>query len=281
MMAAGRAVADAAELIKDPFAGPLVRAAGVDFLTRIVDGDLDLSLVGDDGGFPRLAELFAGRTRLFDKFVVEAARAGMRQLVILASGLDSRAYRLWWPAGTTLYEIDQPRVIEFKTAAMRAWNVAPKLHRRAVIADLRRDWPTALLRAGFDAAAPTAWLAEGLLVGLIPPDAQDRLLDNVTGMSCSGSLIATDYSLRPTRPQRVNQQSLAEHWRRRGIGVDVAALSYPGERSDAAGYLASHGWSVRRHDIAELFVDARLPALSARDLEGAPASIGYLSATRE
>lgn len=280
-MAAGRAVAHAAGLISDPFAEPLVRAAGVAFAARVVDGDPDLAELGDDGGFPRLAELFATRTRLFDTFLVEAARAGVRQLVILASGLDTRGYRLWWPSGTTLYEVDQPRVLEFKTATMRGWDVGPKLHRRAVIADLRRDWPTSLRRAGFDTSARTAWIAEGLLVGLLPPDAQDRLLDNVTRLSRRGSLLAADYPLPPTGPQRLNQRSLAQRWRRRAAGVDPAALIHPGERGDPARYLASHGWAVRKHDIADLFADARLPALSARDLDGAPSSIGYLSATRE
>ena len=112
--------------------------------------------------------------------------------MILASGLDSRPYRLPWPAGSVVYEIDQPKVIEFKTETMADIGAEPTAERRTVSIDLRDDWPAALRRSGFDATRPTAWSAEGLLVYL-PPEAQDRLFDNITALSAPGSQLATEY----------------------------------------------------------------------------------------
>ena len=180
MVAAARAIAsrEPDALIDDPFAEPLVRAVGLDFFIRLIDGEFGLS--DDDGGAATrlITNVMAVRTRFFDDFFTEATAAGIRQAVILASGLDARAYRLPWPAGTVVYEIDQPKVIEFKNATMASIGAAPTAERRAVSIDLREDWPAALRRNGFDDTKPTAWSAEGLLVYL-PPEAQDRLFDDI------------------------------------------------------------------------------------------------------
>jgi methyltransferase (TIGR00027 family) len=132
-----------------------------------------------------MSDVMAVRTRYFDEFFAQGAKAGIRQAVILASGLDSRTHRLRWPSGTTVFEIDQPRVIEFKTATLTDLGAGPLADRRVVAIDLRQDWPAALRQAGFDADRPTAWIAEGLL-GYLPPDAQDQLLDNITALSAEG-----------------------------------------------------------------------------------------------
>ncbi|HET9876225.1 MAG TPA: class I SAM-dependent methyltransferase, partial [Mycobacterium sp.] len=195
MVAAARAMAGRTDrpLISDPFAEPLVRAVGVDLFTRLASGEIDPADFGDDadsrpsaGGGPvsmaRMTDNMAVRTRFFDDFFLDAADAGIRQAVILASGLDARAYRLAWPAGTTVYEIDQPQVIEFKTRTLTDLGAQPTADRRPVPIDLRDDWSAALQAAGFDPARPTAWSAEGLLAYL-PPEAQDRLLDTVTALS--------------------------------------------------------------------------------------------------
>src|ERR1700744_2612958 len=133
-------------LINEPFAEPLVRAVGVDFFTRLASGELDAAEVDDNGewGMQRMGDMMAVRTRFFDDFFIQATQRGIRQAVILASGLDARAYRLPWPDGTTVYEIDQPAVIEFKTTTLNGLGATPTADRRAVAMDLRHDWPTAL-----------------------------------------------------------------------------------------------------------------------------------------
>ena len=131
------------------------------------------------------------RTRFFDDLFADAAAAGIRQAVILASGLDARAYRLPWPAGTVVFEIDQPEVIEFKSTTISGLGAKPTADRRTVSIDLRDDWVKALKDNGFDPSAPTAWIAEGLLIYL-PPEAQDQLFDNITALSAPGSFVACE-----------------------------------------------------------------------------------------
>ena len=167
MVAAARAVATRADrpLINDQFAEPLVKAVGVELLTGLATGEVnpdDLNDVhdgatGSAGAMSRMADNMAVRTKFFDEFFLEATEAGIKQVVILASGLDARAYRLAWPTGTVVYEVDQPQVIEFKTRTLADLGAAPTADRRVVAVDLRDDWPTALRSAGFDPALPTAW----------------------------------------------------------------------------------------------------------------------------
>src|SRR5262249_14647025 len=142
---------------------------------------------------PEIAAIFrhmrnyqAVRTHFFDEHFVGATEAGIRQIVILASGLDSRAYRLTWPDGTTVFEIDQPKVLEYKAATLADHDVKPAATLYQVPVDLRSDWPSALRENGFDPDQPTAWLAEGLLMYL-PGDAQDRLFTLITELSAPGS----------------------------------------------------------------------------------------------
>lgn len=278
VLAAARAAAASRGLVSDPFAAPLVHKVGLDFCIRLADGDLDISRLGSDGGFPRLAEFAAARTNFFDAFCTDAARGGIRQVVILGAGLDTRAYRLWWPGGTTVYEVDHPHVVDFKTATMRDWGVPPSTDRRAVGVDLRGDWPTALRRVGFDSAAPTAWIIEALLVWYVPSEAQNRLLDGVTALSAPGSRLAADHAVPPSRPQAVHHESLVERWRRRGLSLTGPGPVYTGEHTDVVWHLSESGWHTTQSGIAELFAAARLPGLSERELDGAPAAIRYLAA---
>ncbi|MBU8816565.1 class I SAM-dependent methyltransferase [Mycolicibacterium goodii] len=253
MVAAARAIASAEPngLIDDPYAADLVRRVGVEFLTKLVDGDIALD--GDDAAAVELmVSMMAVRTRFFDDFFCDAAGAGIRQAVILASGLDSRAYRLGWPAGTVVYEIDQPQVIEAKTAAMAELGAAPTGERRTVAVDLRGDWPAALRAAGFDPEKPTAWIAEGLLVYL-PPEAQDRLFDNITALSAPGSRLATEFHHDIASSVRARGQAMSERWRDHGFDVDLSDLWYDGDRNPADEYLAEHGWQVSSRTRPEVF----------------------------
>lgn len=254
MVAAARALAsaEADPLISDPYAAPLVRAVGIEFFTKLVDGAISTSDADDGGATQTMTDVMAVRTRFFDDFFLDAAAAGVRQAVILASGLDSRAYRLPWPAGSAVYEIDQPNVIDAKTAAMTEIGAIPTADRRAVAVDLRDDWPAALTAAGFDATLPTAWSAEGLLIYL-PPEAQDRLFDDITALSAPGSRIATEYhpDVGAFLGDRTN--TVTEQWREHGFDVNLSDLFYDGERTPVVDHLAAQGWQVSARPRPEVF----------------------------
>ncbi|MGZ4525777.1 MAG: class I SAM-dependent methyltransferase [Mycobacterium sp.] len=274
MVAAGRARATRDALIDDPFAEPLVRAVGVDFMTRWAAGELsssDVDIPGAAWGMQRMTDMLAARTRYIDAFFAEAASAGIRQAVILASGLDARAYRLPWAAGTTVFEIDQPEVIEFKTATIAELGAEPTAEVRNVPIDLRHDWPTALREAGFDTTRPAAWAAEGLL-GFLPSDAQDRLLDQVTELSADGSRLVAEVFLNSgTNGDALNAAS--EKWRENGLDIALGDLGFPGERNDAATYLEERGWRPVRTPLNNLLADSGLPL--QRDDPDAPFAKNY------
>jgi methyltransferase (TIGR00027 family) len=278
LVATARALAHRAGLINDPFAEPLVTAVGTDFFTKVVSGELALSDVGKNNGLALLTDLLAVRTRFFDNFLTDAGRAGIRQVVILASGLDARPYRLWWPAGTTVYEIDQPQVIDFKTQTMRGLNATPTADRRAVGVDLRRDWPEALRRIGFDAATPTVWIAEGLFIGFLPPVLQERLLDNLTALSAPGSRAAADYFPEEQPPFLDQEHALANRWRPFGYSGNMAELTYPEEHHDPAESLAELGWRTKVIEIHKLLAATGLPGLRRQDLNGVPLAGRYVRA---
>lgn len=276
-VAASRATASQGPnpLLDDPWAEPLVRAVGMDAFVKIVDGKLDAE---DDPLLNRKAmrEQIAVRTRYFDDFFTTASNAGITQAVILASGLDTRAFRLPWRAGTVVYEIDQPEVIEFKTRTLADLGAKPTAQRRTVAIDLREDWPSALKAAGFDSGVPTAWSAEGLLVYL-PPEAQDRLFDNITELSATGSVVATEHMDMATMPSDWVQK-LTERTRRIGSTINLAELFYTGERNGAADYLASLGWLTDLQSTVDAYA-ANAFELPDDDLATFGGDSGYLTAT--
>src|SRR6202012_3931457 len=190
----------------------------------------------------------AVRTHYFDAYFAEAAGAGIRQVVILAAGLDSRAFRLDWPAGTTVYEIDQPQVVHYKTTTLEAAGAAPTADRRPVQFDLRDDWAAALTAAGFDPGQPTAWLAEGLLPYL-PAEAQDRLFEILTGLSAPGSRAAVEafrVGAADNEARRIARRARFDRIRERlGLDINVETLTYQeSDRADAPEWLTEHGWHV-------------------------------------
>ncbi|MDT5254837.1 MAG: hypothetical protein QOH07_3791 [Mycobacterium sp.] len=249
-VAAARAVETAAAdpLIRDQFAYLLVSSAGQPW-ARLAS---DLEWIGDDDHGRRAHRLAcdyqAVRTHYFDSYFAEAVAAGVRQVVILAAGLDSRAFRLDWPAGTTVYEIDQPQVVTYKTTTLHSAGAAPTAERRTVPVDLRDDWAAALKAAGFDRSQPTAWLAEGLLPYL-PAEAQDRLFDLLSALSAPGSRVAVEaFSLGATdnERRRAARRTRFERIRQRlGLDINVETLTYQeNHRADAAEWLSEHGWQV-------------------------------------
>ena len=272
MVAAARAVATAAPhaIIDDQFAAPLVRAVGLEFFVNLIDGTLNgQSTLNADAerDFQLETDSMAVRTRFFDEFFTDCSHTGISQSVILAAGLDSRPYRLPWAAGSTVYEVDQPQVIEFKTATMESLGAKPTAQRRTVSVDLRDDWPAALRESGFDPGKPAAWSAEGLLMYL-PPDAQDRLFDNITALSAPGSRLATEYNPPTTESTSATNQRLDQiraQWANLGCGIDLTDLFYDGDRSNVADYLKERGWEVSTRPRRGMFVDYGLTYPEADD----------------
>jgi methyltransferase (TIGR00027 family) len=243
MVAAQRALGHREKLIDDPFAEPLTRAVGVDVFTRMLDDDAAFTDVDPVFTPRRAAEGMAVRTRFFDQMFLDAAASGVRQAVILAAGLDARGYRLPWPDGTKVYEVDQPEVIEFKTRTLAGIGAEPTATRRTVAIDLRADWPKALVDSGFDPTQPTAWSAEGLLIYL-PPEAQDRLFDNITSLSAPGSRLATEHIADTSAFTDERFQRISERMKQFGSDIELADLIYQGERSHVVDYLTTHHWDV-------------------------------------
>lgn len=258
MVAAARAAETRSDapLISDPFAQVLVERSGAGMWAAIANEEMGEKIRAID---PEIEQIMqnninyqAVRTRFFDDFFDQASRAGLRQVVILAAGLDSRAYRLPWPGGTTVYEIDQPLVLQYKRQTLDEYGAAPTATRREVPADLRDDWPAALKAQGFDPAVPTAWLAEGLLMYL-PTDAQDRLFELIAELSAQGSRIAVE----AVGPDNAKRQQIRDKMRERfervrkiagfdGEAVDIGALMYHDQdRTDVGQWLTESGWTVR------------------------------------
>ena len=256
MVAAARALAteDTDPIISDPFAAALVRAVGIDFFTRVVDGEIKPPDTGENGTVELQTETdsLAVRTRFFDEFFLGAAAAGIGQAVILAAGLDARAYRLQWPAGSVVYEVDQPKVVAFKTETMARLGAEPTAQRRTVSVDLRDDWPAALRDSGFDDTKPSAWSAEGLLMYL-PPEAQDRLFEHITALSAPGSQLATEYHPDTDSTMADRGRAMNDQWANLGCDVDLSGLFYEGERNNVADYLSDRGWQISARNRRELF----------------------------
>ena len=238
-------------LIRDPYARLLVTGADAGVWSTFLDESMQERIGAADAEaaamFANMLGYQAVRTHFFDAYFADAADAGVRQIVILASGLDSRAYRLPWPEGTVVFEIDQPKVLDYKAAALAEHGVRPTADCREVAVDLRQDWPAALKAAGFDPGRPTAWLAEGLLMYL-PAEAQDRLFEQITALSAPGSRISAEAVRHHDEDRR---QQMRERWEKlsddMGIErtVDIADLTYNDEhRADLTDWLNIHGWTA-------------------------------------
>ncbi|MDI3313040.1 MAG: class I SAM-dependent methyltransferase [Mycobacterium sp.] len=260
MVAAARAIeTDQPDpLIRDPYAKLLVADAGTGVWEAMLDDSMVAKLESIDAEsaklFHHMRNYQAVRTHFFDAYFTEAVRAGVRQVVILASGLDSRAYRLNWPAGTTVYEVDQPKVLAYKAQTLAAHGVTPSVERREIPVDLRQDWPTALLGKGFDPGAATAWLAEGLLMYLTA-EAQDRLLERITELSSPGSRIAVETAAsHPDERRREMRERFQKVADALGIkhSVDIQDLIYHDEnRGVVVEWLNAHGWRAVAQNSAD------------------------------
>ncbi|OBG16951.1 class I SAM-dependent methyltransferase [Mycobacterium intracellulare] len=282
--ALGVAAARAAEtrgenpLISDPFAQVFLDAAGDGVWNWHSAGRLPDAVVEAEPTLPlqmqSMVGYMASRTAFFDQFFLDATAAGIRQAVILAAGLDARSWRLAWPAGTTVYELDQPRVLDFKASTLAEHGAQPACHRVPVAVDLRQDWPEALRQAGFDVSAPSVWSAEGLMPYL-PAAAQELLFERIQGLTVSGSRVAVealgpkflDPQLRARRRERMDRIAalMAEVDPDRQV-PRTDELWYFEEREDVGEWFGRHGWDVTVTPSDELMAGyGRAAAKEVRD----------------
>jgi methyltransferase (TIGR00027 family) len=278
MVAAQRVLAHREGLIDDPYAEPLVRAVGLEFMTRALDGEITFEDIDPSFTQRLAAEGMAVRTRHFDRLFGDAAAAGVRQAVILAAGLDARAYRLDWPDGTVVFEVDQPKVIEFKTTTLAGLGAVPTATHRVVPIDLREDWPNALRANGFNPKQPTAWIAEGLLIYL-PPEAQDRLFDTITELSAPGSRLATERVPDVTDFINGRPKQISEKMKELGSDVSMEDLVYQGQRTNVVEYLQELGWTVTEQNSADAHT-ANGFDLPDNDMTQEFGKLSYVSAAR-
>ena len=291
-VAAARAAETESEnpLISDPFARVFLDTVGNGVWNWYTAPDLPAEVLEAVPELPvrmrAMVSYMASRTKFFDTFFLDATGADIRQAVILAAGLDSRSWRLPWPDGTTVYELDQPRVLEFKSSTLSEHGAEPTCNRVAVPVDLRQDWPTALRQAGFDASAPSAWSAEGLMQYL-PAAAQDLLFDRVQGLTVAGSRMAVealgprfmDSEFRTRRRERMDRVRalMAKADPQREV-PRTDELWYFEEREDVGDWLRRHGWDVSVTPSAELMAGyGRKPPKEVED--GVPQNL-FVSAQR-
>jgi methyltransferase (TIGR00027 family) len=277
-------------LINDPYARIFLDTVGDGVWNWYGGPELPAEVVEAEPDMPQrmqaLVSYFATRTKFFDTSFVEATNAGIRQAVILAAGLDARSWRLPWRDGTTVYELDQDRVLDFKAATLHAHGAEPKANRVAVAVDLRHDWPTALQQAGFDPSAPSVWSIEGLLMYL-PAAAQDLLFDRIQDLAAPGSRIAVEGlgpefavpELRAQRRERMDR--IRELMTKTDSQIEVPTtdeLWYFEEREDVGDWLRRHGWDVTATPSDELMASYGRP--SPEGLEEASPTHWFISAQR-
>jgi methyltransferase (TIGR00027 family) len=262
-------------LVVDPYAEIFCRVVGGEW-ADVLDGKAPENRLMSEFG-EHFVDYQAARTKIFDEYFYGAADAGVRQIVIPAAGLDSRAYRLAWPEGTVVFELDQPQVLEFKRDVLASSGEAPTAERREIAVDLRDDWPQALRRNGFDASKPSAWLVEGLLVYL-PAVAQGALFNGINDLAAPGSHVAVDDR------QRFSDELYREALDAEQESEDAAqffSLIYNERHAPAIDWFTDHGWQGTAVELPEYLRQIGRP-LPAPESEATPmfASISFLRATK-
>lgn len=247
-------------LFGDPLAAAFVAAAPAPFEDVPDSGDGELAALEAAFG-----EAMVIRTRFFDDYLAAACSAGCRQVVLLGAGLDTRAFRLHWPEGVQLFELDLAEMLAFKEAVLRQQGAHPRCTRRVVPVDLRSDWPSELLAAGFARSAPTAWTAEGLLAYLAHDEAA-HLLARVGELSHDGSQLSFE------RASFAGDSVLSDA-RAMPAMEEVTSMWKGGLGGDAGEWLEQRGWRVRTSERLALAQEYGRPMTTAS--EG-----GFVTATR-
>ncbi|TWG07602.1 SAM-dependent methyltransferase [Saccharopolyspora dendranthemae] len=249
--------------------------------------------VGDDEGIlPRIGmarptdpcelwetfrDYFVGRTPFYDKGILEQVQTGTRQIVILAAGMDSRAFRLDLPSDTVLYEVDTAPVLDFKNAALDGQHAEAICQRIPVAADLREPWIELLTNAGLDTDEPIVWVAEGLLMYLTPEQSH-RLLGTITENSVPGSLVLTEYPARQVDEQTLLARTNDEA--DRGSARAIASIVQEGPGVEPAGWLHSFGWDSEVKTIGVQLAELGRPVPPLLEVTEDHVAIWLLSGSR-
>lgn len=232
-------------LVVDPYAEIFCRAVGGEW-ADVLDGNAPQNKLMSDFG-EHFVNYQAARTKYFDDYFYAAADAGVRQVVIPASGLDSRAYRLAWPEETVVFELDQPQVLQFKRDVLTDRGEASTAERREIPVDLRDEWAGALLESGFNPSKPSAWLVEGLLVYL-PAAAQGELFTGIDGLAARGSQVAVDdgkpFSDELYRAAREQERASED-------SSHFFSLIYNEQHAPAIEWFTDHGWQGTAIELPE------------------------------
>ena len=250
-------------LAVDSYAEVFCRAAGGQW-AALLDGTApEHPLQTPDFG-RHFVDFQAARTRYFDAYFGDVVAAGVRQIVLLAAGLDSRPYRLDWAPGTTIFELDQPQVLDFRREALAAHGAAPRAERREVAVDLRDDWPQALRDSGFRPDEPSAWIVEGLLIYL-PATAQEQLFTGIDSLAASGSHVGIEEG-RPMDDdaflaKREEVKDIPDH---RG---EWWQMIYNEQHAPAAQWFSERGWTAAETRLSDYLMSngRAVPAAEAEE----------------
>lgn len=263
-------------LAVDRYAEVFCRAVGGEW-AELLDGGAPGHVLHTEFG-EQFINFQGARTRYFDNYFAEVIAAGVDQIVLLAAGLDSRAYRLPWQTGTVVYELDQPRVLDFKREVLAARGDTPTADRREVAVDLRDDWPAALTAAGFEPDRPSAWIAEGLLIYL-PAAAQEALFSGIDALAAAGSWAGIEEAA----PMPA-EAFAAKRDEERAAGDDQSfyTLVYNEQHAPAAQWFGTQGWAARPTPLPDYLAGLGRPvALDDPQSAGMLRSINLVTAVKQ
>ncbi|WP_159662714.1 class I SAM-dependent methyltransferase [Streptomyces mexicanus] len=207
------------------------------------------------------------RTKFLDDLLQQASASGVRQIVLLGAGMDSRAFRMDWPEGTRLFEVDTAAPLDFKASVLRQERAVARCERIAVAVDLREDWPRTLTAAGHDPTMPTVWIAEGLLIYL-PGDAVDLLLARISAQSAAGSRMGLT----------LGSRGAIERFGADAVPGSAASMGVSEMPDAPVGWLAGHGWEASCHTLRERAAAYGRPISTPPQHEEGPG--GLISAVR-
>jgi methyltransferase (TIGR00027 family) len=174
------------------------------------------------------------RTRYFDDFLEQISSLDeIRQVVLLAAGFDTRAFRLKWPAGVCVFEMDQPSVMDYKESVLQSLGATAVCERRIIRKDLAGSWREALVETGFDPARPSCFLLEGFLFYL-SNETETEIIDSVTLLSAPGTRLGFDV---------MNSAMLTSSYTKAWVEMQAqSGAPWIGTMDDPESFLSSRGW---------------------------------------